>query len=215
MKFSDMMLLMARGSVMTIEIFAVTLALALPFGIALTYMNISKNATLRRATESYVLLLRGTPLLLQLFFIYYGVPYIPIIGKYLIASRFTACIIAFVLNYAAYFAEIFRGGLLAVDIGQYDAAKALGISSIRTQVDIVIPQMIRVVLPTIGNEAIILVKDTALVTVLAQPELLHITKNIVNSTSNVVPYAYAACFYLAMSYVVTIVFKELERRASY
>ena len=154
--------------------------------------------------------MRGTPLLLQLFFVFFGLPYIPFIGKYLTFDRFPAGAIAFIFNYAAYYAEIFRGGLLSIDKGQYEAAKVLGLSKWQTTYKIILPQMFRVSLPAISNEVIILVKDTALVTAIGLTDLLQVTKTIVNRTSNIVPFIVAAVFYLIMSYILTLIFKKLE-----
>jgi len=215
MNIPNMLLQMAKGSLVTIQIFAVTLACSVPFGFLLTLAYISKNKVLKKVTGFYILLMRGTPLLLQMFFVYYGLPFIPGIGTYMRFDPFTACCVAFSLNYAAYFAEIFRGGLLAVDKGQFEAAKVLGLNKFHTYTKIVIPQMVRVSLPAISNETIILVKDTALVTAIALRELLHVTKGIVNTTANIMPYAVAAVFYLAMSYVLTVLFAKLEKKFAF
>lgn len=212
MPLTSMLAQMLDGTVLTVVIFIVTIIVSMPLGLCITYMYTGKNRLLSRITGFYVFIMRGTPLLLQMFFIFYGLPYVPVIGQYMIVGRLPACLIAFTLNYAAYFAEIFRGGLLSVDKGQYDAAKVLGISPFMTQIRIVIPQMIKVVLPAIGNEAIILVKDTALVTVLGQMELLNVTKKIVNATASVMPFAVAAVFYLIMSWFVTAAFGALEKK---
>lgn len=142
--------------------------------------------------------------------------FIPGIGKYLtISDRFTAGAVAFIFNYAAYFAEIFRGGLLSVDKGQYEAAKVLGISEMQTKFKIVMPQMFRISLPAVANETIILLKDTALVSTIGLADLLDVTKEIVNTSTNVSAYAVAAVFYLALSYVLSILFKKLEGKFSF
>ncbi|MFV0504633.1 MAG: amino acid ABC transporter permease [Lachnospirales bacterium] len=206
---------MLEGSIVTIEIFFLVIVLSVPLGLCITFLYMSKNVVVQKVTAFYILLMRGTPLLLQLFFFYYGLPYIPVIGKYLVFTRFWACIVAFVLNYAAYFAEIFRGGLLAVDIGQYEAAKVLGFTKFQTLRKIVIPQMFRVTLPSISNEAIILVKDTALVSAISVAELLKVTNSAVSSTASVTPFFIAGIFYLVMSYVVTVFFKFLERKYAF
>lgn len=204
-----------QGSLVTIELFAVTIALSLPLGFAATMLYSSKNRLVKAVTGFYILIMRGTPLLLQMFFIYFALPYIPYVGRFLMFDRFPAACIAFVLNYAAYFAEIFRGGLKAIDPGQYEASKALGMNAAKTMRSVIFPQMIRVSLPAIGNEAIVLVKDTALITALAVPDLLHITKGLVNKTTQPAPFVVAALFYLAMSYVITRVFAVLEKKYNY
>ena len=173
----------------------VTIILSIPLGLILTFLYTGKNKIINYIVGFYILIMRGTPLPLQIFFIYFGLPYIPFIGKYLVISdRFTAGAIAFILNYGAYFAEIFRGGILSVDKGQYEAAKVLGISEIQTKFKIVIPQMFRISLPAVANETIILLKDTALITTLGLSDLLKVTNNIVNRTTNVSAYAVSSSF---------------------
>lgn len=206
---------MVSGSIVTIEIFIVVILFSIPLGLITTFLYISKNKFISKITALYILIMRGTPLMLQLFFFYYGLPNLPVIGKHLVLSRFVACIVAFILNYGAYFAEIFRGGLLAVDKGQYEAAKVLGFTKFQTLKKVVLPQMFRVVLPSISNEAIILVKDTALVSAISVSELLRVTNNAVNATSSVTPFVIAGLFYLGMSYVVTVIFHYLEKRYSF
>ena len=155
---------------------------------------------------------RGTPLLLQLLFNCFGLPLIPVIGEYLVFDRFVAACIGFVLNYAAYFAEIFRGGLLAIDKGQYEAAQVLGLNKWQTTTRIVLPQMFRVALPALSNESITLVKDTALLYAVAVPELLHFAQTAVNRDFTIVPFFYAGIIYLLITLVLTLLFKWLEKR---
>lgn len=207
---------MLIGCGLTIKLFMVTIVLSIPLGLIMTFLYISKNKVISRIVGFYILIMRGTPLLLQIFFVYFGMPFIPYIGKYLVISdRFTAGAIAFVLNYAAYFAEIFRGGILAVDKGQYEAAKVLGISELQTKVKIVIPQMFRISLPAVANETIILLKDTALITTIGLSDLLKVTTNIVNRTTNVSAYIVAAAFYLILSYLLSVLFKKLEGKFAF
>lgn len=204
---------MLIGCKLTVSLFMVTIILSIPLGLILTFLYTGKNKIINYIVGFYILIMRGTPLLLQIFFIYFGLPYIPFIGKYLVISdRFTAGAIAFILNYGAYFAEIFRGGILSVDKGQYEAAKVLGISEIQTKFKIVIPQMFRISLPAVANETIILLKDTALITTLGLSDLLKVTNNIVNRTTNVSAYAIAAAFYLIISYLLSVLFKKLEKK---
>ena len=159
-----------------------------------------------------VALMRGTPLMLQLFFIYFGLPVLPVIGEYLVMGRFPAACVAFVLNYAAYFCEIFRGGLLAVDRGQYEAAQVLGLRRLRTKLTIAVPQMCKVTLPAVSNEVITLVKDTALGSVLSIPDLMKLATARVNATANIAPFLVAAVFYLVMTVVLTRGFDALEKK---
>jgi polar amino acid transport system permease protein len=199
----------------TLGLFFVTALLSLPLGFAMSYLRRSRFALVRGVTGVYVWLLRGTPLLLQLFFIYYGLPFIPVIGQYLTMDRFPAACVAFVLNYTAYFCEIFRGGLLSIDKGQYEAARVLGFSTWQTQYKIVIPQMLRVTLPSVSNECITLVKDTALVTAIGVTELLYFAKSAVNREVDATAYAVAAVFYLLMNTALTQLFRYLEKKYRY
>lgn len=207
---------MAEGCIITIKLFITVFVLSLPLGLILTFLYTTKNKAINGIVGLYILIMRGTPLLLQIFFVYFGLPYAPVIGKYLtINDRFTAGAVAFILNYAAYFAEIFRGGLLSVDKGQYEAAKVLGLNDMHTRFKIVLPQMFRISLPAVSNEAIVLIKDTALITAIGLTDLLKVTKTIVNRTTNISAFAVAALFYLVMSYVLTLVFKFLEKKFSF
>ncbi len=206
---------LAGGVKYTLGLFFVTAILSLPLGFAMSYLRRSRFAVVRGVTGVYVWLLRGTPLLLQLFFIYYGLPFIPYIGQYLVLDRFPAACVAFVLNYTAYFCEIFRGGLLSIDKGQYEAARVLGFSTWQTQLKIVIPQMLRVTLPSVSNECITLVKDTALVTAIGVTEILYFAKSAVNREVDATAYAVAAVFYLLMNTVLTRLFKWLEKKYRY
>ena len=207
---------MAMGCKLTIQLFFVTFFLSVPLGLILTFLYTTKSKAINSIVGFYILIMRGTPLLLQIFFVYFGLPYVPVIGKVLtINDRFAAGAVAFVLNYAAYFAEIFRGGLLSVDKGQYEAAKVLGMTDIQTRFKIVLPQMFRIALPAVSNEAIVLIKDTALITAIGLTDLLKVTKTIVNRTTNISAFVVAALFYLVMSYVLTLVFKFLEKKFAF
>ncbi|MFQ8601419.1 MAG: amino acid ABC transporter permease [Oscillospiraceae bacterium] len=145
-------------------------------------------------------------------FIYYALPNIPGIGKYLVMDRFMAACLGFGLNYAAYFAEIFRGGLLAIDKGQYEAAKVLGFSRFQTTTRIILPQMFRVALPAITNESITLVKDTSLLYAVAVPDLLHYASVAVTRDFNITPFLIAGIIYLMMTLILTLFFRWLEKR---
>lgn len=203
------------GAVNTLLLFAISIVLSLPLGFLLCLAARSKLGFLRGITNVYIYVMRGTPLLLQLLAIYFGLPYLPVIGKYLTLERFTASCLAFVLNYAAYFAEIFRGGFLAVDNGQYEAAKVLGIGKFNTMVRIIIPQMIRVAIPSVANETITLVKDTALVYAIAVPEIIHAAKVAVNRDFTFTPFLLAALIYLLMTFVLTVFFKRIEKKIAF
>lgn len=209
---SNITIPMLLGMVITLSVFAVTIICSIPLGFMFTLMARSRLKPVKSLAKGYIYVVRGTPLLLQLMFVYFGLPLLPLVGHYLVFSRFTAACIAFGMNYAAYFAEIFRGGLLAIDKGQYEAAKVLGLTKIETMIRVVIPQMIRVCLPAISNETITLVKDTALVSAIAVAEILHYAKTAVNRDSDTFAFFVAAVLYLLINFVITLVFKKLETK---
>lgn len=203
---------MLEGAKITLLLFAIVIVFSLPLGFLLTLAVRSRFKPLSWLVQGFIYVMRGTPLLLQLLFICFGLPLIPVIGEYLVLDRFVAACVGFILNYSAYFAEIFRGGLLAIDKGQYEAAKVLGFSRFQTMTKIIIPQMIRVSLPPITNEAITLVKDTALLYAVAVPELLHFAQTAVNRDATIVPYFFAGLIYLIITLILTWILKRTERR---
>ncbi|ERI09739.1 putative arginine ABC transporter, permease protein ArtQ [Aneurinibacillus aneurinilyticus ATCC 12856] len=203
---------MLEGAQMTVLLFLIAIVVAIPLGFVLTLMANSKSKPIAWFASSYIYVMRGTPLLLQLLFICFGLPIIPIIGDYLIMDRFVAACLGFILNYAAYFAEIFRGGLLAIDKGQYEASQVLGLSRWQTTTKVILPQMFRVALPAVSNESITLVKDTALLYAVAVPELLHFAQTAVNRDFTIVPFVIAGVIYLLMTLVLTLLFKWLEKK---
>ena len=165
--------------------------------------------------QNNLYLVKGTPLLLQLFFFYFGLTYVTLPnGESITLSMFTAAVISFVLNYAAYFAEIFRGGIIGVSKGQYEASKALGLTGIQTMRYVIVPQMIRTVIPPIANETIVLVKDTALASSIALINLLKAAQRAVNRDMRVSPYLVAALFYLVITLILTFGFNYVEKRLS-
>lgn len=204
-----------EGARTTLLLFAITIVLSLPLGFLFTMLARSKAAPLRWVMNAVIYIIRGTPLLLQLLFVYFGLPFLPLVGEALVMGRFTASCVTFVVNYAAYFAEIFRGGLLAVNKGQYEAAKVLGMTKAQTMVRVVCPQMIRVALPSIGNEAVTLIKDTALVFTLGVTEIIHFAKTAVSRENDVIYYAIAGVIFLVLNSVLTYVFKALEKKCNY
>lgn len=210
--FMNVLTPMLKGSLVTLSVFAVTIVASLPLGFLVTLMLRSRIKVIKGIAEVYVYILRGTPLLLQLMFVYFGLPLLPVIGQALVFDRFVAACIAFALNYAAYFGEIFRGGLLAIDKGQYEAAKVLGLTRVETMTHVVLPQMIRVCLPSITNETITLLKDTALVTVIGVAEILHYAKTAVNRDASPFAFLIAAVIYLVINFVLTVIFKKLEKK---
>ena len=206
-KLLNNFLLMLDGSEITLEIFFVTLLLSLPLGMLAALGRLSQFKLLSRLVEFYIWLMRGTPLMLQLLFVYFA---LPMVGVRL--PDIAAALLAFTLNYAAYFAEIFRAGIQAVPQGQYEAAKTLGMSYPQTMRRIILPQVIRIVLPPVSNETINLVKDTSLVYILAMNDLLRVARTIVQREFDMTPFLIAAVFYLAMTFVLTWGFKKLEAR---
>lgn len=204
---------LAKGALVTMRLFCIALPLSALLGIIITLCVKSKYKVLRAIFEFYIYIFRGTPLLLQMLILYYGLYYIPVIGPHLIIkSRYIACSIAYTLNYASYFAEIFRGGLLAVDKGQYEAAKVLGFSKTQTMLKIIFPQMFRVALPSLANETITLVKDTSLIFAIGIHELLQNATTYVNANATFAPYVFCAIVYLILTTVPSIIFKQLERK---
>lgn len=206
---------MMEGAKVTLLLFAIVIFCSIPLGFLLTLCVRSRFLPLSWLVQLFIYVMRGTPLLLQLLFIVFGLPLLPVVGDYLVLDRFVAACIGFVLNYAAYFAEIFRGGLLAIDKGQYEAAKVLGFNRWQTMRKIILPQMFRIALPSVGNESITLVKDTALLYAVAVPELLHFAQTAVNRDFTIVPFLVAALIYLLITLVLTWFLKKLEQRFSY
>lgn len=206
---------MLEGAQATILLFIIAILTSIPLGFIVTLAVRSNYKIISIGAQTFIYLMRGTPLLLQLLFFVFGLPLLPIVGDYLVLDRFVAATLAFILNYTAYFAEIFRGGLLAIDKGQYEAAQVLGLNRIQTTVRVILPQMIRTVLPPVANESITLVKDTALLYAVAVPELLHYAQTAVNRDFTIVPFFIAAIIYLLMTLVLTLFFKFLERKFRY
>ncbi|MFY9441468.1 MAG: amino acid ABC transporter permease [Tepidanaerobacteraceae bacterium] len=198
------------GLEVTLKVFFLTLVISIPLGILVALGRLSKIKPLVFLVELYIWVMRGTPLLLQIVVIFFG---LPIVG--ITFDRFPAAILAFVLNYAAYFGEIFRGGIESIDKGQYDAAKVLGFTPAKTFTRIILPQMIKIVLPSVANEVITLVKDTSLVYVVGLGELLRAGKIASNRDASLVPLIVVGVFYLALTAVLTAVFQKLEDRYSY
>ncbi|MDR6121633.1 polar amino acid transport system permease protein [Bacillus sp. SLBN-46] len=203
---------MLEGAQMTVLLFFIAIVVSIPLGFLLTLGVGSRFKPLSLIAEAYIYVMRGTPLLLQLLFICFGLPMIPVVGEYLVLDRFVAACLGFILNYAAYFAEIFRGGLLAIDKGQYEASQVLGLNKWQTLTKVILPQMFRIALPAVANESVTLVKDTALLYAVAVPELLHFAQTAVNRDFTIVPFFVAGIIYLIMTLILTMFFKWLERR---
>ncbi|MBS4179414.1 amino acid ABC transporter permease [Lederbergia citrea] len=201
-----------EGAQVTILLFLIAIVVSIPLGFILTLAVRSNIKPISLFAQGYIYLMRGTPLLLQLLFICFGLPLLPVIGEYLVLDRFVAASLGFILNYAAYFAEIFRGGLLAIDKGQYEASQVLGLNKWQTTTRVILPQMFRIALPAVSNESITLVKDTALLYAVAVPELLHFAQTAVNRDFTIVPFFLAGLIYLFITLLLTMLFKWLEKR---
>jgi len=199
------------GSLVSISVFALTLVFSLPLALPLALGRMSKRRWLSAPVDLYILIMRGTPLILQLIFVYFA-PY------YLFGAswdRFTAVIVAFSINYAAYFAEIYRGGIEAVPRGQWEAAKVLGYTRSQTFFRIILPQVVKRILPASGNEVITLVKDTALAQTIGVAELFRAAQNASARQFSTLPIFVAGLFYFVMNWAVSAAFARAEKRLSY
>ncbi len=210
---------LAGGMLKSISIFCWTLLFSLPLGLLITFGRMSnarlfgRFRTLRAITKLYIDIMRGTPLMLQLMVVYYG-PYF-LCGADISGFRYPAIILAFSINYAAYFAEIYRSGIESMPRGQYEAAEVLGYTKAQTFVRIIFPQVIKRVLPSITNEMVTLVKDTSLAFSLAYMEMFTIAKQIVAKETTFVPFAVAAIFYFIFNWLVSAGMTRLEEKLNY
>lgn len=203
---------MFEGVKILLELFFVTTIFSIPLGIAVAFIRLSNNKIASSVSSFYIWIMRGSPLLLQMMFFYYV---LPIISPKLVFDQLTVAFIAFVINYAAYYAEIFRGGLLSIDKGQFEAAKVLGFDKVTMYRRIILPQLTKRVLPPVSNELITLVKDTSLVYILGLNDLLRVATAASNREASLMPFAYAAVIYLVMTAILTKLMAILEKRYSY
>ena len=214
MSLQKILLELLSGMVTSSEIFLLTLLLALPLGLLISFSRMAKFRVLRFLTQFYISVMRGTPLMLQLLVVYYG-PYfifgIRITNEY----RFIAVIIGFVLNYAAYFAEIFRGGIESIPKGQYEAAAALGFTKSQTFFRIILPQVIKRIVPASSNEIITLVKDTSLARVIACKEIIMIAQEYMSVKGLIWPLFYSGLFYLLFCGALTVILGRVEKKLDY
>ncbi|MCQ2595499.1 MAG: amino acid ABC transporter permease [Treponemataceae bacterium] len=206
-----MLLSMLGGSLVSLEVFFLTLLFSLPLGMVFALGRMSKNPVLQLPVKVLMLIVRGTPLILQLIFVYFA-PYYIIKVSY---NRFTAVIIAFSINYACYFAEIYRGGIESIAKGQYEAAKVLGFTKAQTFFKIVLPQVVKRILPATGNEVITLVKDTALAQTIGVAELFRVAQNAASRQFSTMPIFVAGLFYFIMNWLVSWAFTRFEKKLSY
>jgi polar amino acid transport system permease protein len=202
---------MLEGSIVSLEVFLLTLVFALPLALPVALGRMAGSRLLATPINLYILVMRGTPLILQIIFVYFA-PYYFFEASY---DRFTAVIVAFVLNYAAYFAEIYRGGIQSIPRGQYEAAKVLGFTRIDTFFRIVLPQVVKRILPATANETITLVKDTALAQTIGVAELFRVAQNASARQFSTTPIFVAGAFYFVMNWAVSALFLRAERKLEY
>lgn len=214
MTVSIMLSKLGEGMVVTLMLFAVTLLFSLPLGLLVSFGRMAKNVVIRTIFKAYISIMRGTPLMLQLMVIYFGPYYIFGITNSP-SWKNSAVAIGFVLNYAAYFAEIYRGGIESMPKGQYEAAQILGYSKAQTFMRIIIPQVIKIILPSITNETITLVKDTSLAFTIGIMEMFTISKALAASQTTMLPYVFAGIFYYVFNLIVATVMEYIEKRLSY
>jgi polar amino acid transport system permease protein len=202
---------MLGGTLVSVEIFFLTLILSVPLALPVALGRMSKNRFIRVPVNLYILVMRGTPLILQIIFVYFA-PYYLFKASY---DRFTAVIVAFAVNYAAYFAEIYRGGIESIPKGQYEAAKVLGFTRSDTFFRIVLPQVVKRILPATANEVITLVKDTALAQTIGVAELFRVAQNASARQFSTMPIFVAGAFYFVMNWAVSACFIKLEKKLAY
>ena len=214
MSIQMILLQLGKGMIVSVEIFILTLLFSLPLGLVVAFGRMSKNFLIRTITKVYISIMRGTPLMLQLLVVYFA-PYYIFGMKIAPSYRFLAVIIAFAINYAAYFAEIYRSGIESMPIGQYEAAEVLGYSKAQTFFTIILPQVIKRILPSITNEIITLVKDTSLAFAIAQAEMFTIAKQIAAAETSMLPLAMAGVFYYIFNLIVATIMEKVEKAFSY
>ena len=214
MELTVMLKQLSEGMVVSVEIFLLTLLFSLPLGLVISFGRMSKNPVINWIVKIYIAIMRGTPLMLQLIVVYFA-PSIVFGLKISQSYRFTATIIAFSINYAAYFAEIYRSGIESMPIGQYEAAKVLGYNKFQTFFKIILPQVIKRILPPVTNETITLVKDTSLAFAIAVTEMFTIAKQISAKEASIMPLMVAGVFYFIFNYAVAFIMERIEKKLSY
>ena len=214
MSVLDIIVQLTDGMLVSVEIFLLTLIFSLPLGLVIAFGRMSKLAIIRWITKVYISIMRGTPLMLQLMVVYFG-PYYLFGIKITREYRFIAVIIGFALNYAAYFAEIYRSGIESMPVGQYEAAKVLGYNKVQTFIKIIAPQVVKRILPPVTNEVITLVKDTSLAFVIAVSEMFTSAKAIAAAQTTMVPFVVAGVFYYVMNLLVALIMERFEKKLNY
>lgn len=212
--FVDMCSRLAEGMVVSVQIFFCTLFFSLLLGLVVAFGRMSKHFIVRFPTKVFISIMRGTPLMLQLLVIYFG-PWFMFGMKISSGYKMTAVLIGFAINYAAYFAEIYRAGIEAIPVGQYEAAKLLGYNKAQTFIYIVMPQVIKRIVPPVANETITLVKDTSLAYTLSVIEMFTLTKQIAAAETSMMPFVVAGIFYYIFNLVVAVTFEYIEKKLGY
>lgn len=213
-EITTMLTMLGEGFLVTLQIFFLTLIGSLPLGIVVALGRMSRFKPLALIVRFYISVMRGTPLMLQMFAIYFA-PYYVFGIELTTDSKFNATIVAFIINYAAYFAEIYRSGIQSIPKGQYEAAEVLGYSRLQTFGKIVLPQVVKRILPAMGNEIITLVKDTSLAFAIGVAEMFSTAKALVASQVSMVPFVIAAVFYWVFNFVVEVVLNRMEKKLDY
>lgn len=209
-----MLSMLGQGFGVTLQIFFLTLVGSLPLGVVVALARMSRVKPIAWIMKFYISVMRGTPLMLQMFFIYFA-PYYIFGIPLSMESKFSATIVAFIINYAAYFAEIYRSGIQSIPRGQYEAAEVLGYSRLQTFMKIVLPQVIKRILPAMGNEIITLVKDTSLAFAIGVAEMFSTAKALVASQVSMLPFVFAAVFYWVFNFVVEVILGRVEKKMGY
>ena len=213
MSLMTMIVKMSEGLGKTCAIFFLTLLFALPLGLVVAKLRMSRNKIISAVTKAYISILRGTPLMLQLLAVTYGPYYL--FGINVAKEKLIPVVIAFSLNYAAYFAEIYRGGIESISVGQYEAAEVLGYSKTQCFNRIILPQVIKRIIPAVTNEVVTLVKDTSMAFTVAYQEMFTIGKQIANSQTSFMPFVIAGVFYFVFNAIVGWVMGRIEKRLNY
>ncbi|WP_027107624.1 amino acid ABC transporter permease [Lacticigenium naphthae] len=195
------------GLGVTVSLFSIVLAISLPLGLAVAVLRVYGPKIMQPAIQLYIYVMRGTPLLLQLMFVFFGLPYIGIV-----LDRFPAATFAFILNYTAYFAEIFRGGMVGIPNGQFEALKVLGISHFKGYTKVILPQVLKTTLPSVGNEVLALVKDTSLVYILGLGEVLRAGQIAANRYASLIPFIFVGILYLIITGILTYLLNYIEKK---
>ncbi len=214
MDFGTMILQLIEGFWVTVQIFVLTLVFSMPLGMIVAFGRMSKNPIIRTITKIYISIMRGTPLMLQIIVVYFG-PFYAFGVSMGRGYRFPAVILAFAINYAAYFAEIYRAGIESMPVGQYEAAQILGYSKSQTFFKIILPQVFKRVIPPVTNETITLVKDTSLAFTISVAEMFTLAQQVAAADTSITPLLAAGVFYYIFNLVVATVMEALEKKFSY